>query len=393
MNLLKQCSNYYFLIKAEDDWDKILSKPIYMKHEDRRLFERSKKDPSAIQIQKSNIDYLVAKYKIPGKLVGKGNDGIVFSDGSIATKITGKRWDAFQNFKISKIKSQIDDDSAKHLPDIYDVEYNKETKLYIITMEALKPFNKSLQSIQNVLFDMPIVTTQDSLTKLLDRIILLRNKDFLMQLLDNLKEQSKHSNTFIDNIENIKYNTALKISTYFNSSEFEEAISNILNLSSFDKLKEFVNKVKSTFSKPISPLSKRQEDQIKNLIRDRLEELIKLSANDYIADMSAIEEVDYDINRINFKMVANDSRDFVQEASIHIWNHVYEGYTMPESVWPQQKNKINLSKNIPEAQSLLNIMKILKRDFNVNVSDIQDFNVMLRPGTNDIVIADLGKFI
>lgn len=181
---------------------------------------------------------------------------------------------------------------------------------------------------------------------------------FIKNSLNNRQYLSSLYNKFISNYSDI-IGSALKAIK-------EELISNILQIN---------------IPNNIHP------NNVSVLLLDNLDNIIGNSLNNYILSLSNKKKINKYINDIY--EICSGFLYYISDVLTQLTNGLPTTHTQLELAQKEQLNPILYSK---EFKSFIEFLKYLKKH-NIEYYDMHPNNVMLRPGTNDLVISDPGNYI
>jgi hypothetical protein len=231
--------------------------------------------------------------------------------------------------KISELRHQVEPRLAKHLPIVYETFYDEETKTYVAVVERLV---KLEPHIINILFQHPPAYKITS-KRLHSQIIPLLKSDRVLKtiIVPVIKKLVKQAKLWPD-LENI-----------------------------------IINEIKSIkFSEDL--------EDVENDLDYSLDPLIYSVADFLTGETSATLKI------------AKSLISLIKEKIIQFVQHT----NFPEDY--REQEHIEIAKTIPGAESLVELLELLRDQFNIKWDDLHGDNLMQRPKTRDIVIADPGLF-
>lgn len=323
-----------------------------------KTIDLNKALPEEEILLKHNIYPLIVSDR-ESSYLGSGESAIAFDviyqGKNCVAKLTSNYKNVNTLLKLNEIKSQVGE-YGKHIADVYKIiEYDEvinDTNYvgYIILMEKLEPLDKS---VSKYLFGDNYFSSSDSSLKK------------LKETFDITVNLYKNPYIYFDNFKKL----------------FESFQINIKNKDVYDLCKLFS----------------------KILIK-----YIELSFNKIILNNNNYRIYFSNVNMTITKNIYDNKKEFLS---------IFNNYNIPEhillnfiiSIVDMFLNKLSNGfamsfdefvslddftkyKNVPELKSFIKFLMILNNKFNIKFNDLHSDNLMQRPGTKEVVIADAGYF-
>jgi len=333
MKILKLCNLFYGLTRFGGiEWGQPIAPPgktLSKKHN--------------VLLQNSEIlNKIVAKHNIRGKYVGAGAFSVVYSDGVIVTKITPYKKDAYKLFVLEQLKDKVPEKYKKHILEIFDLDYDSEYNVYILAIEYLVPVTSIPETAAIISPDSPVEWT-------------LKIKSVL---------------------RNIPYLTAL----------YEQYVQSIP-----EPFKKILTSIKFEFIDNLSKLTvpnNIHRIEFDMFLLKNLDDLIENPFNNYALMLDKNELKAFKANYLELFKSLQNFMYFLTDTLI-------QKSKMPRS-FKELKNEeeqgLNSTLYSKDVKDLLEFLKYLKTH-KISYFDAHRDNIMLRPGTNDLVISDPGSYI
>lgn len=277
--------------------------------------------------------------------LGSGAFNVVYEvsyKGRLAVaKVSSNLADYNAMLKLNELKKQLGADS-KYIATVLNhlIIGNR----YVVIVEKLEPLNSHLQQI---LFNIPYYATHS--TKFLG----LQDEYDYLEIIENMHKLMKEKYDFRSLDEDIKLKLLEKLDLAFIG-----AFKTTKNIDEFER--KFIN------------------SQIE--ITSTLCTLIRAKPrNGPVKD----DRFGSDCDR-----VAQLCRDYRNDLSSQMALHT----SFPTYYAPEKNKTIESFLSKPETKGFLEFLYRLNKEFNIKWSDLHSANIMIRPGTGDLVISDPGLF-
>lgn len=292
---------------------------------------------SDIEISEEELNLLKKKYSLKGEIIGEGDFSIILHNpgNTFITKLTKHKPDALALFKLKHITENFPDNLKKHMIEIYDIDYDKDLNIYMITSEFLKPISNN--PIGDLLANILFQTHFEFPSIIEDKSKHLINPNFIQTCLNiNL------DNIYNKNINLIKEQLVINFNQKFNRT---------------------------------SPKSKQQLQTI--LAETIVKTLIQVDKDYFLPN-----------NILTKQKLDNEKPAFAKALTNNIFNKLKE-FRLPRDI--KEKQKIQDAINVTEVKNIINLLNKLDEN-EIKFHDLGRKNFMIRPTTNDIVISDPGAF-
>ena len=312
----------------------------------------------------------------------------------------GKTWNKVESEKYERIKETVSELGyyldkklgSGQMGDVYLVE-NKETgerlALKVVTKALYGGPRLSKREFQNYEFAMNNKSSiEDRWAKYLPDVYNIHEtvKDYFifMELLENMPDRVK-SDLFRLNIDDIELPREKKYATIIKDPE---AVYELVSIGLYESLllrqgnQEVYNQILQNVPNAV----------IKRIMEKSIEET---SAPEKLADITVEESMKY----LKRDPGYYDSLPWaLKNTLLETYEELFDKQIVPihtgDASYSQYgKHTDKVTRNFPEAQNLIRAMKHFMRDHKWEPKDIHSGNVMVRPGTKDFVITDLGLFM
>lgn len=340
MNLYNLCKFFLKLAKKKPGKIERLLEPITKSPEELKEYQESTREEYEIP-GNDKIKQILKKHNIEGKIIGQGGFSVVIKpiNGNYVIKLTKSPHDAKIIYKLNKLRNELPKDCQKHILKVYNSFYDYDFKVFIIKCELLEP----MENGPNIL-----------------------SAYFSGDSIKNRSEIFADNNLFTNIVNNFKHDSNQYLFKNFKMFKYE------LSLSLFNHIKNLY---------------------IDTTSYGKFEKLLKDNLIGFLND-----EMDYIINNIrkaksNINISNEEKNNFIDKFSEYVAK-TYIKIMIPSNIQQLKYNFENLEllKDNPSVRSFIKTLAELKKH-NINFADLNVANVMLRPGTNDIVISDPGRFL
>lgn len=340
MNLYNLCESFLKLAKKRPGKIERLLEPVTKSPEELKEYQESTREEYEIP-EHNKIKQILKKHNIEGKVIGKGGFSVVIkpTNGKYVIKLTKSPHDAKIIYKLNKLRNELPKDCQKHILKVYDSFYDYDFKVFIIKCELLEP----MENGPNIL-----------------------SAYFSGDSIKNRSEIFADNNLFMNIVNNFKHDSDEYLFKNFNMFKYE------LSLRLFNYVKElYIDTTSYT--------------KFENLLKDNLIEFLDNEMNYIINNIKKAKD--------NIDISTEEKDNFINEFAKYIAK-TYVIIMIPSNIQQLKYNFKNLEllKDNPTVRSFIKTLTELKKH-NINFADLNVANIMLRPGTNDIVISDPGRFL